>query len=373
MDTAAVTARSCPAKAVLEADTQRMAGWPKFLSGLVVLLLLSSGLGVACSAAQPGAEESGRISECRFRVILSSGTGEPNDRGGSVLDAAAAIARQTGAVTITGTYSRAEYVNDFRVLEAIAMRHGGQVRDLLLSRGVAPGAIRLNGLMSHPPDPSESGAYVRVCARGRNVDNGWRERPLDPAMLVRVRIGTAILQVPMVNMGPYLWNDVPIGEAGLGEFYVDRANDPASFAEILSRCWMQYNDPSGCERLINIRLRRPMIWPGDGLPHDPRASGPPSDWQRLSDRGRTFLTRRWVENTRTIASLTCVMPSVQPAPLASLDHARGSLSCSASLRLVPDQVDAYFSFGAVGLSDAEAFMARTWRDLEHFAAARSGH
>ncbi|MEO3473796.1 hypothetical protein AAFN86_18155 [Roseomonas sp. CAU 1739] len=272
-------------------------------------------------------------------------------------------------MTITGTYSPAERENNIRDLEAVATLNGQRVRGLLLSRGVSPETILLNRLPSHPPDGTDSGAYLHVCARDRNVDGGWRDQPLDPAMLVPVRIGTAVLQVPIANLGPYAWNNVPVGETRLGDFYLDLSGDPASFVEAMSRCRLQRSEPL-CERVTNVQVRRPLRWSDDSSRYDAPTAGPAPHWQRNPYLGgqRIFLTRAWVEGDNTVAALTCETPRPQPADSPFLDHARGRLTCSARLRLVPDRVDANFSFFAVDVSEAEVFMANARRALRQFAA-----
>ena len=349
---------------VLEADTQRMTGYSNFLRGPVVALLLGGAFSASCSMAQPAPAASRRVSECGFHVVLQTRTGEPDVNADLVLDTAAAIARRTGAVTINGTYAREERVNDFRALEAIAIRHGGRVRDLLVTRGVTPDVIRLIGLPSHPPDPSQSGAYVHVCARGRNVENGWRERPLDPSLLVRVRVGTAVLHVPIVNLGPYTWNNVPAGEASLFQFNLDRADDPATFIEVQARCFERGEDPS-CRRRIMVQVQ-----PG---PYRAPGGDPPQSRRVVEDdgEGRVMLTRQWAEGSRSVASMRC-SPPPQRNSAASIDTIEGEWRCSGLLHVVPDRVAAAFWFVAGGEAEAEAIVTRARRDFERFAATEPG-
>lgn len=350
------------------------------LRGMAALLLAAL---TGCAApAGPGAtdaapEVSRRVSECDFRVVVSRSTGLPDARGEAVLDEAAAMARRTGTARINPTYSREEAVNDFAALNAVARVHGESVRAQLAARGVAADSLPRTVLVSHP-QASRSGAYVRVCAPFRNVENGWRQRPADPDLVLRVTVpgpsGGRVLHVPILNLGPYTWNNLPVEELRWMQVYLDRADDPATFAEVQSRCSVLVGQrDAACARVLQVTLQDVPLRSAAG-PAD--ASGRFVPVSRRVERTRSgepwaFLVRRWPEDGSSIADINC-QPFVQPNLPAAFMAAADPLVCRVQLTLGAAGLSASLGFTVAREADALAVTDRARRDLLRFAGVAPG-
>ncbi|MBP0463770.1 hypothetical protein J5Y09_07600 [Roseomonas sp. PWR1] len=323
------------------------------------------------AALTAAAVTSARQSECGFRIVLPTRWGIPDRETRDQLDTVAMLARRTGRVLIYPTYAREEAVNDFRALEAIAMGHGRRVRDLLVARGVPAETIQVNGLVSHP-QASQSGAYVGVCAPGRtNIENGWRDRPVDPTRMVRARIGgradSPVLDIPIVHLGPFSWNDVPIGEAGLSEFKLDRADDPGSFADVQFRCWPHMQD-ADCRRLLSVRVQE---WTPRSDTYDGAAAGRLRTLVRHDDgtvpeHRRIAFARRWTNDPGSSAHANC-SPRSQTGAIGPGRVAGNEWSCTVWMGLARARMAAAFWFDATNEAEAISIVDRAHRDLLRFA------
>lgn len=346
--------------------------------------------GASCAApgplgtagAPPNQDVSRRVSECGFRVVLSGWLAAPDATGDAVLDAAAAIARRTGSVTVGGTYGPHEQVNDFQALNAIARRHGERVRDLLIARGVVPEPMPAIVLVSHP-EASSSGAYIGVCARGRNVENGWRERPVDPQHLVRTRIGgrsgATVLAVPILNFGPYTWNDIPLADNFITQFRFDRADDPESFADLQYRCWqLSGADPVCARRQVPVQVQS---WtpPPNRVPEGETAQIVGlvrSDVRAGPGDRRLYLLRRWPGDASSSGNLTCRFAN--PAQGSRTEGpAHDQLSCGGALFMQRQRLAvSILGFQADNEAEAVAILDRVRRDMVRFvrdgAASQGG-
>ncbi len=344
----------------------------------IAMLALLVGAGCAAPApvstgGAPSARDvARRVSECEFRVVLSGWLGAPDATADIVLDAAAAIARRTGAAIVNGTYGSEEQVNDFQALNAIARRHGERVRELLIARGVVPQPQPAIVLVSHP-QASSSGASIRVCAPGRNVENGWRERPLDPQHLVRTRIGgrsgATVLAVPIVNRGPYTWNNIPLAEDSINQFQLDRAEDPESFADVQFRCWQSTGaDPVCARRRVSLQVE---LW---NPPPERAAEGGTarivalvrSEVRAGPEDRRLYLLRRWPEDPSSAANLTCRFANAAQRSNAE-GPVRDQLSCDGALYMRrPRLAVSMLGFHADSETEVISILDRVRRDIERF-------
>jgi hypothetical protein len=284
---------------------------------LIVLVVALPVLG--CSKPSASDQEidfqgSRRISECNFRVVFRELEPAREDlitrptidqASESVLDQVTHIALRTGFLSLRGTYVE----NQER---RFATFYVNFVRRDIVRRGVPVENIRVIDPIDHEL-ASDAGVWIRVCAPRSNAENGWRSSPANPQKRVEVQLGSVTFQVPILNFGPLVWNDEPVGRSAVRQFYLDIEDDNEILLRALNECPIQSNNPV-CARVISISLHL-----GRPRPRHDRALAayiePVSTFIDPDERTIIITTRENTESqlsilTQCSASLSVESPSI---------------------------------------------------------------
>lgn len=334
-------------------------------SGLLIILLASISFWVISCSGSTALEQraephrSTQISECNFRILLSQSGSTIDFASEEIIRRASVIVRRTGFLLIRGTYSPDRG-------RASAASNAGVVQSQFIAQGVPAASIRVVEPIDHEP-ASRSGAWIRVCAPNKNVENSWRSRPLDPARGIIVRVGSALFQIPVLNMGPYIWNDEPVAVATITQFFLDRNDDATTFADILNECWRD-RARAMCARVIAVSLgtSRPS------LPHEAAAAAftPPESTYIDANEDRVVYTQR-VRGDFGVETIAQCQSGSQPERPSSANLTRGDFVCTAVMSLPHAGIYASLVFNIESHSLLSAILERLQRAVVMFYTANA--
>jgi hypothetical protein len=255
-------------------------------------LLLVSLLITACaSPAEPPTEElSRRTSTCGYLVAFPLDDARLTVSARSVIDQAALEAGRNGdnSISLIGTW-------DSREAEALMRQRMDVIANEISLVGAFSGTIT----RTEPgPDTVPGGSYIGISVC--NLRDDVRGHPPPPTdRRVIVVLGGVALAIPLRDLGPLYWRDIPFEPRHLGALDLDMAWTPMTdrLAGVVNDCAQASTD--GCGYQVHIHVNGPP-YQRDGATDFQRIR--PSDLHRIPGEryGIKFFTRKGLGKGRAV-------------------------------------------------------------------------
>ena len=223
----------------------------KTMACIAAIVLLA-----CCAAPGDGGAPAGHMtqrSECWFRYA-TVGAG-PQDR----TEWEQSFARLVQAVRTT-RFMRISVPSADPAWHAEANALVGRLRAELIARGVAPDDIALGRSLRNARPGEAPSTDILVCGlhHNQNAEGAWRTAPTEPMREIAGRSGAASFRIPLVYLGPPVWNDVPVTEREIYTMYVPLDGNVDTLIRLLDGCSRPIphtqSRPPECSLIVQARM-----------------------------------------------------------------------------------------------------------------------